>query len=144
VLGVIRVVRVRGVAGAGAPVRRERIDVIKQSLEIDTLAADILDGVERTLSSGAGIVRSDVDILDRFVNSLPSSPKLAFRLLSPRKRYYDLLSGLNVYIFLSLRCLTMSLGIAYLFTPIVDPRSAEISNGSSDSTSGSSTSSFPA
>lgn len=142
VLGVARVRGVLGVAGANGPAGRERTDVIEQSLDVDVLAADALGGVERTLSSGTGIVRSDIDVRDRFANSLPSSPKLTFRLSSPRKRYYDSLSSLNVYMFLSLRCLTISLGTAYLFTPIVDPRPAEISNGSSDSTSGSSTSSF--
>jgi hypothetical protein len=144
VFGIVRVRGVLGVAGAGAPIGRERTDVIEQSLEIDILAADALGGVERTLSSGAGIVRSDIDVRDRFANGLPSSPKLAFRLSSPRKRCHDSLSSLNVCMFLSLRYLTMSLGTAYLFTPMADPRPAEISNGSSDSTSGSSTSSFSA
>jgi hypothetical protein len=144
VLGVAGVRGVRGVAGTSAPVGRERTDVIEQSLEVDILAADALGGVERTLLSGTGVVRSDIDVLDRFADGLPSSPTLAFRLSSPRKRCHDSLSGLNVWMFLSLRCLTMSLGTAYLFTPTADPRPAEISNGSSDSTSGSSTSSFSA
>jgi hypothetical protein len=122
----------------------ERTDVIKQSLEDDALAADGLNGTLFTSPLGASIITSDIDVLDRFASSLPSPLVLAFRLSSPRKRCYDLLSGLNVCTFLSLRCLTMSLGTAYLLTPMADSHLVEISNRSSDSTSGSSMSLFSA
>jgi hypothetical protein len=126
-------------------VGRERTDVIEQSLEDDALATDGLGGVLLASPLGAAIIiTSDIDVLDRFAGGLPSPPAPAFRLSSPRKRCHDSLSGLNVCMFLSLRCLTISLGTAYLLTPMADPRPAEISNGSSDSTSGSSTSSFSA
>jgi hypothetical protein len=118
--------------------------VIEQSLEDDALATNGLDSVLLTSPLGASITTSDIDVLDRFASSLPSPSALAFRLSSPRKRCYDSLNSLNVCMFLSLRCLTISLGIAYLLTPMADPRLAEISNRSSDSISGSSTSSFSA
>ena len=116
--------------------------MIEQSLDVDILERDTLDGVPP--ASSPDIIRSDIDVLDRFAAGLCSSSAFSFLLSSPKKRCHDSLNGLNVCMFLSLRCLTMSLGTAYLFTPMADPRPAEISNGSSDSTSGSSTSSFSA
>lgn len=141
-LGIARVLGVRGVVRSNGTTGRERTDVIKQSLDVDILERDTLGGVLPV--SSPGIIKSDIDVLDRFATSLCSSSEFSFLLSSPKKRYYDSLNGLNVCMFLSLRYLTISLGTAYLFTPIADPRLAEISNGSSDSTLGSSTSSFSA
>ena len=67
-------------------------------------------------ASSPGIIRSDIDVLDRFAAGLCSSSAFSFLLSSPKKRCHDSLNGLNVCMFLSLRCLTMSLGTAYLFT----------------------------
>jgi hypothetical protein len=114
---------VLGVAGANTPAGRKRTDVIEQQLEMDILAADALDGIERTLLSGAGVVRSDIDVLNRLSSSSPpSSPALAFQHSSLKKWCRESLNGLNFWMFLSVRGLAMSLGTAYLFTPIADPR----------------------
>lgn len=118
--------------------------MIEQSLDVDILERDALDGVPPAYSFNPDSIRSDIDVLDRFAAGLCPCPALSFLLSGPKKRCHDSLNGLSVCMSLSLRCLTTSLGTAYLFTPMADPRPAEISSGSSDSTSGSSTSSFSA
>jgi hypothetical protein len=144
VRGGLGVLGVLGVAGTNGFVGRERTDVIEQSLDVEMLATEAPREVEPTSPLGGGIVISDNDDLDRFAGGVCPSSAHALRLSSPKKLCHDSLSGLNVWMFLSLRCLTMSLGTAYLFTPMADPRPAEVFNGSSNSTSGSSTSLFSA
>lgn len=135
---------VLGLARAGGLIWREHNDVIKQSFDVNILAVDALHNSGPTSSLGAVVITSDNDVLDRFAGSVCPSSGPALPLYSPKQRCHDSLSGLNVYMFFSLRCLTVSLGTAHLLTPMAEPRLADISNRSSDSTSGSFTSSFSA
>jgi hypothetical protein len=59
VAGTLGVFGVLGVAGIIGPAGRERTDMIEQSLDVDILAKDTLDDVERASSCGAGVIKSD-------------------------------------------------------------------------------------